>query len=519
MNTLIKLFPFFVFCLTNTSAIAQAEGLKTISEEELLTHVEFLASDSLQGRMFGTEVPGLDIAADYLALEASKIGLKPGGETYFQPVAMVYSRVEDGQASLVINEKNGTQVFDTDMLIGFYKGSETLAYSGELIFAGFGHENEETGYDDFEGIDVRDKVVLYATGTPESFLKEARGETAGYSNQLERAKWAGIMGKGAKGIILTTSPYDKEDNLFKRIRSWMQRPGYALKADNEDSRENNIVLVTPSIFDGLKGEGALLQALENRAENRNTEENPLEGFTAEVSLSYEAGQLAGKNVIGIVEGSDPVLKDECIVFMAHYDHLGVDENGDVFNGADDNASGIATLLEVAEAFMSLNKRPKRSIVFLWVTCEEVGMLGSEYYTKHPVFPLENTLACINLDMVGRVYEKSDDVWKRSPKLVRDFKTLFALSDGNSPWLVEISDEAFKKAGLVPDKSLPSQFLRSSDHYHFYEKGVPILNYSTGYHADYHEVTDEVSKISFKKMKKVAELCFWVGFELANHEDK
>lgn len=225
--------------------------------------------------------------------------------------------------------------------------------------------------------------------------------------------------------------------------------------------------------------------------------------------------IAAQNVVGILEGSNAHLKDECIVFMAHYDHLGTDEKGNIFNGADDNATGSAILLELAEAFARLERKPRRSVVFLWTTAEEIGMLGSEYYAKHPVFPLGKTKACINIDMAGRVYEPRDSVRKNSPKLVKDFDGVYTLTSDFSPELDEITDSACKQLELVPDKSLPDYFFRSSDHRHFHSREVPILNLSTGYHADYHKVNDEVSRIRFDKVKRVADLCFLVGFEMAN----
>jgi len=237
----------------------------------------------------------------------------------------------------------------------------------------------------------------------------------------------------------------------------------------------------------------------------------------DINVNRKTEPVEAKNVIGVVEGSDPVLKNDYVVFMAHYDHLGIDTSGNVFNGADDNGSGTVILLEVAEAFASLEHKPKRSIVFLWVTAEEVGMLGSKYYIENPVFAVEKTVACINIDMAGRVFEPRDSVWNKSEKKVKDFDGLYTLA--NDAWsdLKEINSTTCKTLGLIPDYSLPASFLHSSDHFSFHSHGVPILNYATGYHADYHKVTDEISKINFDKMKRVADLCFLVGFEIANRE--
>ncbi|MFW6246497.1 MAG: M28 family metallopeptidase, partial [Tangfeifania sp.] len=215
-------------------------------------------------------------------------------------------------------------------------------------------------------------------------------------------------------------------------------------------------------------------------------------------------------------GSHPELKNECVVYMAHYDHLGTDSEGNIYNGADDNASGCAALLEIAKIFQQPEFQPERSILFLWATGEESGLLGSGYYANHPVFPMKNTVACINLDMIGRVYEPRDSVWKNSPKLVKDFDGIYTLVSDFNPKLQKLTDSVSKELGLIPDKSLPEYFFRSSDHYHFHSRNVPIVNLATGYHADYHRVTDKVSRIRYDKLKRVTELSFWIGYKMAGN---
>jgi Zn-dependent M28 family amino/carboxypeptidase len=145
------------------------------------------------------------------------------------------------------------------------------------------------------------------------------------------------------------------------------------------------------------------------------------------------------------------------------------------------------------------------------------MLGSQYYTQNPVFPIEKTVACINIDMDGRVFEPRDTVWNKSEKKVKDFDGLYTLTNDVWPGMKELNSTACKTLGLIPDYSLPPGFLRSSDHFSFHSKGVPILNLATGYHADYHKPTDEISRINFDKMKRVADLCFLIGTEIANHK--
>jgi len=258
-----------------------------------------------------------------------------------------------------------------------------------------------------------------------------------------------------------------------------------------------------------------LKLLDGIARSKTPNSHSIENVRVTIGLKKKTRELNSPNIVGVVEGSDSVLKSECVVFMAHYDHLGIDKNGDIYNGADDNGSGTVTLLELAEAFSSLKEKPKRSIVFLWVTGEEIGLLGSKYYTENPLFPVTKTVACINLDMVGRVFEPRDSVWNRSPKKVKEFDGIFAVTNKIWPGLKEITIKNCEKTGLKPDFSLPPYFLGSSDQASFDRKGVPILNLSTGYHADYHKPSDEIEKISFKKMKVVAELCYLIGLEIAN----
>jgi Zn-dependent M28 family amino/carboxypeptidase len=246
----------------------------------------------------------------------------------------------------------------------------------------------------------------------------------------------------------------------------------------------------------------------------------LNNLDVKIQLNKIRKPVDTKNIIGIVEGSDPVLKKECIVYLAHYDHLGVGENGDVYNGADDNASGCVGLLEVAKAFMKLDKKPKRSVLFAWVTGEEIGLLGSQYYSLHPVFPLDKTVTCINLDMIGRVKADGDTAkFIRGEKNLIDRGGIYVLSGKRSAELDSINSKICKEMHLKPDGSMSESYISRSDYYHFHRNGIPILGYSTGIHADYHRVTDEIGKIDFPKMRNVTELAFRVGLEVANKKER
>jgi len=485
---------------------AQPAALSVIDTLDMKRNLSFIASEEMEGRSLGTEVDGLNKVADYLASNAQKLGLKPAAPGYFQKVGMIASRPGKNNFVQVINNR-GKSLWRTRLLVEI-NSSENFREPKELpvVMAGFG--------ENLSGIDFNGKAVVLSSGSKDIFERKIFR----WNNRHEHAKIDSVTAKNPAAILIITHPEDKHEKVFKQISAWFSRERYNLKP-KEEQKEAPILLLLPEVADELLGgRGKYRKYLEDIVKSGDDQPVLVGDKMLKLKIGKQNQPIDAKNVVAVLEGSDPKLKDECVVFMAHYDHLGVDENGEVYNGADDNGSGTVTIMEIAEAFSKLDKKPKRSIIFLWVTGEEIGLLGSNYYTEHPLFPLEKTAACFNLDMVGRVFEKRDTVWNRSPKRVKDFDGIFALSNDVWPGLAEINQKYCKQLGLDPDTTLPSVFLRSSDHYHFHKNGVPILNYATGYHADYHKVSDELEKINFSKMKRVAELCFLVGLEVANREN-
>ncbi|QIA09627.1 M28 family metallopeptidase [Draconibacterium halophilum] len=503
-KTVLIYFSLLMFLF---SANAQPAALSKIDIPDLKEYLTFISSDELQGRSLGTEVDGLEITANYLAGYAKEIGLKPAVENYFQPVPILHT-APGTNGFIEVKNKKGKSVFRSKKLVKINQAPGVFSMHEEpVVFIGFG--------DNIESRELKDKVVIVAQGNAESF---SGAEAFEWQNRMERTKIHAIMGKQPKALLIITNPKDTENKTFNKLQAWMNRAGYSVKKD-DGTLQPAVLLATPKVADALLGKKGPYEKYLGKVV-AGSEAVTKVAETLSIKIGAEPEVLEGKNVIAYIEGSDPVLKNEYIVFMAHYDHLGIGKDGDVYNGADDNGSGTAAIMEVAEAFASLEEKPKRSIVFLWVTCEEKGHFGSSYYCDHPVFPLEKTVASINLDMVGRVYDgPRDDVWKDSPKKVKDFDGLYTLSNDVWPELAEINAAQCAGLGLVPDTSLPKErFLRASDHYHFHKYGVPVLNYATGYHADYHKVGDEIERINFTKIKRVADLCFLVGLELANKED-
>jgi Zn-dependent M28 family amino/carboxypeptidase len=233
-----------------------------------------------------------------------------------------------------------------------------------------------------------------------------------------------------------------------------------------------------------------------------------------VNMRTSVEDREAENVVGLLEGSDPVLKKQVVVFSAHFDHLGMGTDGAIYHGADDDASGTSMVMELAAAYTKNLVRPKRSLLFLTVSGEEKGLLGSNYYTTHPIIPLDETIADFNTDMIGRIdttHEKTKDV----PY------TYIIGSDKISTELDSVLQVANKESNNLqidytynnPDD--PNRFYQRSDHYNFARKGIPIAFFFTGVHADYHRPTDTVDKILFDRMKEIGQLVYYAGWKTAN----
>nr|WP_319511609.1 M20/M25/M40 family metallo-hydrolase [uncultured Draconibacterium sp.] len=515
MNT--KLL-FTLFCVAvSIVAVAQKKEMQTITENDLKAHLEFIASDNLHGRDFFTEVPGLNIAADYLKAQCEKMGLKPGVDGYFQTIEMEAVTPDPERTVLRLKDENGKINFETKDIFAMGGPAHSDTISGEVVFAGYGWYNDETKYNDTKDIDVKGKIVLVMTRTLEQAKTGADPEMETEMKKLSRA----MMG-GAKALVLVNDPMNPNTEYIESVRKYATGGSLKLK----DAKDGFVIPVR-LIFGSeklankmLESTGKTLAGLQNEINETEAPKSfAIKNFTTQVELVKSRQIIEGKNIIAVVEGSDPELKNECVVFSAHYDHLGIDGEGEVFNGADDNGTGTVALLEIAEAFQSMKKKPKRSIVFAWVTGEEKGLLGSDYYSQNPVFPMKNTLVDINLDMVGRSAEKEPELVDSETKSLAGPNGMYIISGRQSTELLNISDEVCEELGLVPSDELTKAFLTRSDYYHFYKNGVPILGLSTGLHDDYHKTTDELEKIDFHKMKRVTQYAFSVAYELANQKKR
>jgi hypothetical protein len=507
-------------------------SLKEITASDLESYVTFLASPLLKGRMNGEA--GLDIAAQYIASEAKLLKLKPAnGTSYFQPYTVIKKTNDPDKSRVqVISGPSDTLTLKEPFYQLVPTGPTDLSLEGEVVFAGYGIKSEKYKYNDFDSLQTTGKILLVMERAPMSENGEkCQFEEPGWSTAMSfQMKLGGILNSKPKAVLFVADP----KSGFKSLEE--SSPGFTgyltSKVNLKDSKEENIngfmamlpkvIFINRSVADALlKGTGHTLDELQKNIDAALKPHSfiiPDKKFKISVVTRTEEKVL--NNVAGYIEGSDPVLKNEFVVFSGHYDHIGV--SGDKINtGADDDASGCAALLSMAKAFQGLKKPPLRSILFLWVSGEEIGLYGSKSYVDHPLFPLDKTVADLNMDMIGRVKEAADST-KETP--MTGPKSVYVITDSQSKDLRSIADAVEKSGSLTLDYSLsgrdnPLQLFARSDHYNFVKKDIPVLFFTTGLHSDYHTPRDVVGKIDFNKMELVSRTMYEIGLTVANRKTR
>ncbi|MEL6364050.1 MAG: M28 family metallopeptidase [Pseudomonadota bacterium] len=495
-----------------------------IKADAVKAHMTFLASDALKGRDAGS--PEYEIAAEYVASRFLGWGLKPIGEggTYFQDVTLrsVVRDIEEGSVR-VGKRRRGKMKVPAEVLpsaSALYAESEA---KGEVVFVGYGISAPELGYDDYEGLDVEGRIVAYVRGYPEEMLASDIG--AHLSGGGEVAKTAGE--KGAIGLITLWTPKMERRWSYDRLvrsasRSSMTWVGPDGKADvSSPALQANAVFSQDAAAELFEGAETSFEEIAAAVD----EGAPLQGFAlgkqVRIRQKSEQTDVVSRNVMAVLEGSDPVLKNEYVVLTAHLDHIGLSQTVDgdnINNGAMDNAAGVATMLEAAHAFVHSGERPKRSIIFLAVTAEEKGLLGAEYWTNNPTVPIENVVANVNLDM---------------PVLLYDFEDVVAFGAERSS-LGPITERAAGKLGvaLSPDPMPEQNLFVRSDHYRFVQKGIPSVFLMTGFAGEgeriwgeffaqhYHKPSDEVDNpIVWEAGAKFAKINYLIAREIANADER
>lgn len=490
-----------------------------VKPADLRMHLTVLASDEFEGRETGE--PGAQKAAEYIANHFEAIGLAPyDGETYFQEVQLNKSAPPSASAQL-ISEKGVIDSLEFMNQFFFYPGLEANGMEKvPVVFAGFGVQT--AGWDDYAGLEIEGKLVVLVSGVPVDdagdgyFMDETEEKRWSESPEAKRALAADL---GALGVVMVSPNYE---TIRSRLKPWLSRESLSLVREEEPSSDEETL---PMFFVGeetldvwLGGAGyKSLAKLKKRAAKRGEFDRGALGFWS-LQMRESRSVITAQNVLGYLPGSDSVLTEELLIITAHYDHVGI-INGEIHNGADDDGSGTVTVLELASAFATAAEAgygPRRSILFMTVVGEEKGLLGSEWYADHPVWPLENTIANLNVDMIGRVDDAHADdehyvYLIGSDKLSSD---LHAISEEANERSVQLAlDYTFN----APDD--PNRFYYRSDHYNFAKNGIPVIFYFSGVHEDYHQPGDDVEKIMFDKTADIGKLIFHTAWELVNRDER
>jgi hypothetical protein len=426
---------------------------------------------------------------------------------------MISTKIDRQKSFLKLITNEGSEEFSSNEIISFPHTNLTDTFQSAIVFAGYGFQNNETGYNDFEGLDLKDKTVMIMTRNRE--LSNHTIEESVLTNS-EMAKLGRIFMLGAKAILFVADPLSTDNSWFEMVKEYASQGMYQINDSTNINIPGNIILANIEIANAiLKETGKTLEEIQLEInESGKPNSFDLKQVTTKIQLTMQTDTVFGENVIAVVEGTDPLLKNECVILTAHYDHVGINGKGEINNGADDNGSGTVALLEIAEAFSTMKNKPPRSIVFAWVTAEEKGLIGSEYYTLNPLFPLEKTVANINLDMVGRSANHELEKVENPEKSLAGPNGVYIIIGEKSPELTDISNKICKKMGLIPSDALNNEFMNSSDQYNFYKNGIPVIGISTGLHEDYHQPTDDFYKIDYHKMKRICDYTFLITYQIA-----
>jgi hypothetical protein len=502
-----------------TTAQAKAApfgNVEAISAKQLRDYLTFIASDELEGR--DTPSRGLDIAAKYIAEHLSSWGLKPGGGdgTYFQKVPLRLNKMDPTGTRLELNGQNYT--YGHDFLASFSPASFAQA---PLVFVGNGWVIKSKNIDPYQGIDVKDKVVIVVNSLPKGVtFADLKGPVGGdWSSPPFYAQT-----HGAKAVI-AFSTYSGLAN-WEATRWGQAEQGVVAFGPQQSQITVPTFTVSPRVLSALfQGEKFSSTVLFNRSITGEAFESfdlkPEKRVSGSVALKSE--NIHTQNVVGILEGSDPLLKNEYVAVGAHYDHVGMNPfaTGDqIWNGADDDGSGTVAVMAIAKA-MAEGPRPKRSFLFIWHAGEEKGLWGSEYFTDNPTVPITSIITELNIDMIGRYQNPGDENHPRNKELPKPNEIFTIGNRMMSTELGQIADDvnnSLLKLNFNPkyaDPNDPNRFFYRSDHYNYARKGIPIIFFMDGDHADYHQPSDSIEKINFEQMEKVTKTIFATGWELAN----
>ena len=491
MITILQKYIFIILLFQSLIVYSQdnkrIEYANTITKEDLSKYLHIIASDKFEGRKTGEL--GQKRAAKYISDHFGKIKLTAPyskGETPFYQRFPLW-RASWGETYIKAKGKTNIGFQHFYPLKPFNLPKTNL----KLVFAGFGEEA------DLEKLEVKDKAVLVT-------------EKLGISAQTISKT---LKNKGAKLLIIA----HKRENKFKtKVEAFQAKKSKSLKYDKNKFEDFGVLYTSPKVAASLLG----INFNEYKQKIIKGKNHHLAGqYHSKIKVKIEIinKKVITENVLGYVEGTDK--KDEVVVMTAHYDHIGI-TNGAINNGADDDGSGTVAIMELAQAFAKAKAEgngPRRTILFMTVTGEEIGLYGSKYYSENPYFPLKNTVVDLNMDMIGRIDAKH----KGNPNYIYVIGSDMLSSD-----LHKVNEQIATK--YAPKIQLdytynsaddPNRFYYRSDHYNFAKHNIPVIFYFNGTHKDYHKPTDTVDKIHFGKIEKITRLMFHVAWEIANRDER
>ncbi len=496
-----KFFLFFLL-LTSVSAIfSQIETDK--SQTYLKANLNYLASDELEGRE--TTKHGEDLAAMFIASELQKYGVEPFGDdgTYFQKIDIQVSSVDQtSSVSFKSSDKLYQLKAERDFLID-RRGlpiEQSKIENLEMVFANYGIVSVEYDINDYDNLDVKGKAVVVFDDLPDD-NRFTRSDMRTYGTWSGKRKIVKEQGAAALIIILSQEYYDTWEKLQRR----MFGESFSLVSDDKEKDFGlpTIAFSKKAFEEFFQNEKQSFEELLDKKENGEY----VEPFSLNNKLSYEIYEKSyveeAQNVVGIIKGNNPELRDTYVAVTAHYDHVGIN-NGEVYNGADDNGSGTVTILEAARQ-LAAKKENERSILFIFHTGEEKGLLGSQYLTSHASY-VDSILANINMDMVGR--GKPYEIYCiGSGKLSSQYYEL--VKDVNARTVNFILDYKFDA------ENDPNRYYYRSDHYLYAKRNIPVVFFFDEMTEDYHRPTDDVDKINFEKLEMMAKLTAELALEVSN----
>jgi Zn-dependent M28 family amino/carboxypeptidase len=514
--------------VTVLAACSEQTNTASVEKVRIQAHLEFLADDQLEGRDTGSQ--GYEIAANYVASEFKKIGLVPAGtDGYMQRVP--FRRAFLNQNSTVVKIGSGAKAIELkypqDYMMGANTSSTESSVKAEVVFVGYGLIAENYNYDDYAGLDVEGKIVVALTGRPKAWPSE-EGAHLGSG----KVKSANAAKHGAIGFVTLHTPKREKVRSYTTSLNYLGAPSLRW-LDEEDAPFGVQKQFKGAAYLNIDAGKKLFANAPTALEDifvLDNEDKEIKGFDLNTSIELASKsrheKITSPNVVAILPGSDPVLKDEYVVFTAHLDHIGlakdVTTKDRINNGAMDNASGVSVLLETARVLAN-SERPRRSILFTVVTGEEKGLLGASYFANNPTVPLTSMIANVNLDM---------------PVLLYDFADVIAFGANHSSLGAVVEKAAGELGiGLSPDPMPEQAIFTRSDHYNFVKKGIPAVFLMTGFTSKtegedggkvwgeffakhYHKPSDSLDlPINYDAAKVFADVNIRIGLTIANQDER